>query len=176
MKRIIALGAAALVTVACSGNCSKKVTNVTFDKKDEKPMEKTTEEPLKQEDSKMTTENMIKTSSGLQYKDIVQGSGRSPERGDVVVVHYTGWLEGKPGEPDMTRKFDSSVDRNDKFEFVIGVGQVIRGWDEGVASMKIGGKRRLVIPSELGYGARGAGSKIPGGATLVFDVELFDIR
>ena len=112
---------------------------------------------------------MNTTDSGLQYTDTVIGDGESPKQGDKVVVHYTGKLE------DGT-KFDSSLDRNRPFEFTIGVGQVIRGWDEGVMSMRIGGKRTLTIPSELAYGDRGAGKVIPPNATLVFDVELLEIK
>ncbi len=111
---------------------------------------------------------MIKTDSGLQYEEVQEGSGASPQKGKRVKVHYTGTLtDGK--------KFDSSVDRNEPFEFVIGIGQVIAGWDEGVMSMKIGGKRRLHIPSKLGYGARGAGGVIPPNADLIFDVELLGV-
>ncbi|GJD88110.1 MULTISPECIES: FKBP-type peptidyl-prolyl cis-trans isomerase [Methylobacterium] len=107
--------------------------------------------------------------SGLKYKDEVVGSGPEPKTGQQVTVHYTGWLDqnGKQG-----KKFDSSRDRGQPFSFQIGAGQVIRGWDEGVATMKAGGRRILVIPPELGYGARGAGGVIPPGATLIFDVEL----
>ena len=111
----------------------------------------------------------IKTSSGLEYKDIIVGEGDSPEVGDKVVVHYTGTLE------DGT-KFDSSKDRGQPFEFAIGVGQVIRGWDEGVITMKPGGNRILTIPSDLAYGERGAGKLIPPGATLIFDVELIEVK
>lgn len=105
------------------------------------------------------------TESGLRYEDIVVGTGASPERGQEVTVHYTGTLE------DGT-KFDSSLDRGQPFKFNIGIGQVIKGWDEGVLTMKVGGKRKLVIPPQLGYGARGAGGVIPPNATLVFEVEL----
>ncbi len=111
----------------------------------------------------------ITTPSGLKYIDTEVGSGQSPVNGQGVVVHYTGTLE------DGT-KFDSSVDRDKPFSFTIGIGRVIQGWDEGVMSMKVGGKRRLIIPAELGYGARGAGGVIPPNATLIFDVELLDIR
>jgi peptidylprolyl isomerase len=111
----------------------------------------------------------LKTESGLIYEDAVVGEGDSPSKGQTVVVHYTGRLT------DGT-KFDSSVDRGQPFQFSIGVGQVIKGWDEGVISMKVGGKRTLTIPSELGYGARGAGGVIPPNATLVFDVELLQIK
>lgn len=111
----------------------------------------------------------ITTPSGLKYVDMEVGPGESPQNGQGVVVHYTGTLE------DGT-KFDSSVDRDKPFSFTIGIGRVIQGWDEGVLSMKVGGKRRLIIPAELGYGARGAGGVIPPNATLIFDVELLDIR
>jgi len=111
----------------------------------------------------------VKTPSGLEYEDVAVGEGDEPEVGETVVVHYTGKLT------DGT-KFDSSVDRGRPFEFKIGVGQVIKGWDEGVISMKPGGKRVLTIPPELGYGARGAGGVIPPNATLVFDVELIEVK
>ncbi len=109
------------------------------------------------------------TESGLKYEDLVVGTGESPKPGQNVTVHYTGTL-------DDGRKFDSSLDRNQPFTFQIGVGQVIKGWDEGVMSMKVGGKRKLVIPPQLGYGARGAGGVIPPNATLVFEVELLGIN
>jgi FKBP-type peptidyl-prolyl cis-trans isomerase FkpA len=109
------------------------------------------------------------TASGLQFIDIEVGDGASPQKGQTVVVHYTGWLA------DGT-KFDSSVDRGQPFSFVIGTGKVIKGWDEGVATMKVGGKRRLIIPPELGYGAGGYPGVIPGNAQLIFDVELIEIR
>ena len=109
------------------------------------------------------------TASGLQIIDIEVGSGASPQTGQTVVVHYTGWLA------DGT-KFDSSVDRGQPFTFVIGTGQVIKGWDEGVATMKVGGKRRLTIPPELGYGAGGYPPIIPANAQLIFEVELLEIR
>jgi peptidylprolyl isomerase len=117
--------------------------------------------------------NMTTTASGLQYTDTVEGTGASPTTGQMCVMHYTGWLyeNGQKGA-----KFDSSVDRGQPFEFPIGTGRVIAGWDEGVASMKIGGKRTLIIPPELGYGARGAGGVIPPNATLMFDVELLGVR
>lgn len=110
----------------------------------------------------------VTTTSGLKYVDEVVGSGDAPTKGKKVRVHYTGRLtDGK--------KFDSSVDRGQPFEFTIGVGQVIQGWDEGVMSMKVGGKRQLRIPASLGYGARGAGGVIPPNADLVFDVELLAV-
>ncbi len=111
----------------------------------------------------------------LQKIDMVQGTGKEAKPGQVV-VHYTGWLHD-PGKPDgHGKKFDSSHDRSAPFEFRLGAGQVIRGWDEGVAGMKVGGKRTLIIPPEMGYGTRGAGGVIPPNATLVFDVELVDVR
>jgi peptidylprolyl isomerase len=113
------------------------------------------------------------TASGLQITDSVVGTGASPKTGQTCVMHYTGWLyqDGVKG-----KKFDSSVDRGQPFEFTIGVGQVIKGWDEGVASMKVGGKRTLIIPAAIGYGARGAGGVIPPNATLMFDVELLGVK
>lgn len=116
---------------------------------------------------------MTVTPSGLEYTDTVVGTGASPTTGQTCVMHYTGWLRegGVKG-----KKFDSSLDRGKPFEFPIGMGRVIKGWDEGVASMKVGGKRTLVIPAELGYGSRGAGGVIPPGATLIFDVELLGLK
>jgi FKBP-type peptidyl-prolyl cis-trans isomerase len=108
------------------------------------------------------------TPSGLKYVDQKVGAGAEAKSGDVVSVHYTGWLENGT-------KFDSSRDRNEPFRFKLGASQVIKGWDEGVAGMKVGGKRRLTIPAELGYGKRGAGGVIPPDATLVFEVELLGI-
>ena len=112
---------------------------------------------------------MTTAESGLQFEDTVLGTGESPRTGQTCVMHYTGWLwvNGAKGA-----KFDSSVDRGEPFEFPIGRGHVIKGWDQGVASMKTGGKRTLLIPPDLGYGARGAGGVIPGNATLLFEVEL----
>ena len=111
---------------------------------------------------------MVTTPSGLKYIDEKEGEGPSPTRGKTVTVHYTGTLaDGK--------KFDSSRDRSEPFAFQIGVGQVIKGWDEGVMSMKVGGKRKLIIPANLGYGARGAGGVIPPNAELHFDVELLGV-
>ena len=115
----------------------------------------------------------VTTSSGLQYIDGKAGAGASPRANQTAVVHYTGWLyvDGAKG-----KKFDSSVDRNEPFEFPVGAGQVIKGWDEGVASMKVGGKRTLIVPPQLGYGARGAAGVIPPNATLMFDVELLGLK
>ena len=120
-----------------------------------------------------SAQDLITTPSGLTYKDEVVGTGPEPKAGQTVRVHYTGWLDqsGQKGA-----KFDSSRDRGEPFSFTIGRGQVIAGWDQGVATMKPGGRRTLVIPPELGYGTRGAGGVIPPNATLIFDVELLESR
>jgi len=120
-----------------------------------------------------TTGKRMTTPSGLQIIDTVVGTGASPKTGQICVMHYTGWLyeNGAKGT-----KFDSSVDRGKPFEFPIGMHRVIAGWDEGVATMKVGGKRTLIIPPDLGYGERGAGGVIPPNATLMFDVELLDVK
>ncbi len=121
------------------------------------------------EQSEPGKEKTEKTPSGLQYVDLTRGEGASPQKGKTVAVHYTGWLTNG-------KKFDSSVDRGEPFEFQIGVGQVIPGWDEGVSTMKVGGKRKLIIPPGLAYGKRGAGNVIPPDATLVFEVELLKVK
>ena len=113
--------------------------------------------------------NIGVTGTGMKYEIIREGTGPSPKRGDSVTVHYTGWLEDGA-------KFDSSVDRNQPFTFKLGVGQVIQGWDDGVATMKVGGKSKFYIPPELGYGSRGAGGVIPPNAKLIFEVELLSIK
>jgi peptidylprolyl isomerase len=121
-------------------------------------------EPMKSDGGTVVT-----TPSGLQYEEICVGRGASPRPGQIAVVHYTGTLADG-------RKFDSSRDKNQPFAFQVGMGHVIKGWDEGVATMKVGGRRRLIIPPELAYGERGAGNLIPPNATLVFDVELLELR
>ena len=119
---------------------------------------------------------MDATVSTLKKIDTKQGAGAEAVKGRPVVVHYTGWLYD-PAKPEGKGvKFDSSLDRREPFSFALGQGQVIRGWDEGVAGMKVGGKRTLIIPADMGYGARGAGGVIPPNATLVFDVELLEVR
>ena len=111
----------------------------------------------------------VTTPSGLRYSDVVVGTGPSPRQGQTVTVHYTGWLTNGS-------KFDSSRDRREPFQFPLGMGKVIKGWDEGVASMKVGGRRKLTIPSNLGYGPGGMPPVIPPNATLVFDVELLGVQ
>src|SRR5215475_1754088 len=123
--------------------------------------------------AKTPRSSTMTTASGLKIEDTKVGTGASPKTGQTCVMHYTGWLyqNGQKGQ-----KFDSSVDRKEPFEFPIGQRRVIAGWDEGIASMKVGGKRTLIIPPELGYGARGAGGVIPPNATLMFDVELLAVK
>jgi len=156
--------------VACAGNEEGKKEDTT--KAETEKVEATQPDSGAagmETNMEMADADTVTTESGLKYIEIVEGEGPSPKKGDRVKVHYTGWLlDGK--------KFDSSVDRGQPFFFSIGMGQVIPGWDEGVMSMKTGGKRRLIIPPELGYGARGAGGVIPPNATLVFDVELLGIN
>jgi peptidylprolyl isomerase len=125
------------------------------------------------EKEKKGESKMEKTASGLQYEDVVVGTGAAPKPGQVCVMHYTGWLweNGAKGA-----KFDSSVDRGKPFKFPLGQGRVIKGWDEGVATMKVGGKRNLLIPPQLGYGMKGAGGVIPPNATLFFEVELLGVE
>ena len=116
---------------------------------------------------------VVEMPNGLKYTDTKTGDGAAPTPGNKVSVHYTGWLYNNGAKGT---KFDSSVDRGQPFQFTLGAHQVIAGWDEGVAGMKVGGKRTLIIPPELGYGARGAGGVIPPNATLIFDVELLDVK
>jgi len=155
MKRILCLFCLLGITVLFGGcwNSEKKETIPTQEKQKDKSMQ--------------TTE------SGLKYEILQEGTGKSPETGQVVSVHYTGWLE-ENGEPG--KKFDSSLDRGQPLRFNVGTGQVIQGWDEGVLDMQVGEKRRLIIPSELGYGSRGAGNVIPPNANLIFDVELLEVQ
>jgi FKBP-type peptidyl-prolyl cis-trans isomerase len=118
---------------------------------------------------KKEKKKVVTTKSGLKYEELKEGTGAEAKKGDTVEVHYTGWLtDGK--------KFDSSLDRNEPFGFTLGAGKVIKGWDEGVAGMKVGGKRKLMVPPELGYGARGYPPVIPANAELIFEVELLKIK
>jgi peptidylprolyl isomerase len=122
---------------------------------------------------KAKSKKMKKTDSGLQYLDVKEGTGEKPKTGQTCVVHYTGWLWENNTKG---KKFDSSKDRGEPFSFHVGEGEVIKGWDEGVASMKVGGTRELVIPPDLGYGRRGAGGVIPPNATLFFEIELLQVK
>jgi peptidylprolyl isomerase len=150
MKGILMCCAVALLVLGLAAQDSKSAAKKQDSKEEAKPPK------------------VITTASGLKYQDLVEGTGESPKDGDTVLVHYSGWLLS-------LKKFDSSVDRGQPFPFHLGRGEVIKGWDEGVATMKVGGKRKLVIPPDLGYGAR-ANGMIPANATLVFEVELLEIK
>ena len=142
-----------LTVVALAGLCAFLASNSSGSAQDKKEKKK-----------------VVTTKSGLKYEDLKEGTGAEAKKGDTVEVHYTGWLTNG-------KKFDSSKDRNEPFSFKLGAGMVIKGWDEGVAGMKVGGKRKLMIPPELGYGARGAGGgAIPPNATLIFEIELLKIK
>ncbi len=147
----------------------------TADKKEETKKEeiKKVETKKGEKTEKAMEAKVIETESGLKYIEVELGEGSEAKAGMTVEVHYTGWLDEK-GEKG--KKFDSSVDRGTPFSFPLGAGRVIKGWDEGVAGMKIGGKRTLIIPADLGYGSRGAGGVIPPNATLIFDVELLGVK
>jgi len=157
MKRIVIACSLTMVTAFLIVHCKNSIST-------------TNPKKISQSGSNMTR---VRTASGLEYEVLQEGSGASPAAGKMVTVHYTGWLNanGQPGQ-----QFDSSYSRNKPFEFYIGVGQVIKGWDEGVMTMKVGEKRRLYIPSTLGYGAHGAGRVIPPHANLIFDVELLEVK
>jgi FKBP-type peptidyl-prolyl cis-trans isomerase FkpA len=154
-----------LIVLGCGG---KKQTDQSGT--DAGKAEGQTEERAKSPD--MPTESsapVVTTEGGVQVQDIKEGTGDMAEAGKSVSVHYTGWLiDGK--------KFDSSIDRNSPFSFKLGTGQVIKGWDEGVAGMKVGGIRKLTIPPDMGYGDKGAGGRIPPGATLIFQVDLLEVK
>jgi FKBP-type peptidyl-prolyl cis-trans isomerase FkpA len=135
-----------------------------------------TKEPHNKKAQAMNKPTKLKTDSGLEYM-ILQAApedAQGPQKESTVTVHYTGWLADSQGNPQLDKKFDSSVDRGQPFKFTLGVGQVIKGWDEGVLAMKKGEKRRLIIPANLAYGSGGVPGAIPPGSTLVFDVELID--
>lgn len=167
-KKILQYVALAPLCFTAESDCKKVVLK--------QPLEQQT----KPQETKKVTSPRTKTESGLQSeiidRDAVKADAKKPQRGNTVTVHYTGWLANEEGNPRMDKKFDSSVDRKQPFQFVIGIGQVIKGWDEGVMDMQVGEKRRLIIPASLGYGSRGAPPTIPGNATLVFDVELIAVK
>ena len=149
---IVLIGVCAVVISACKAQSSSPTTS-------------TQEKPA-----------MTYSITELKKIDTQVGTGREAEPGFNISVHYTGWLYDEKATDHKGKKFDSSLDRKQPFDFALGAGQVIQGWDEGFAGMKIGGKRTLIIPSEMGYGARGAGGAIPPNATLIFDVELLDVK
>ena len=153
-----------LLLALCAGCKAESTANSTT--------EKTNSTQVTTKESTAMTANITE----LVKKDTVIGTGREAESGLNVTVHYTGWLYDPSKEDGKGKKFDSSVDRGDPFNFSLGAGQVIQGWDQGFAGMKIGGKRTLIIPAEMGYGARGAGGAIPPNATLIFDVELLGVK
>ena len=162
MKHNKALMIALLLAGFATAGCNAQSTSTAATK----------EKPAMTQSAK-TTETRI---TELQKIDTQVGTGREAEAGFNVTVHYTGWLYDAAAEGGKGKKFDSSMDRKTPFIFFLGQGQVIQGWDEGFAGMKIGGKRTLIIPSEMGYGARGAGGVIPPNADLIFDVELLDVK
>lgn len=149
-----------MVAVGCSES----------EEKEAKPEEQKQQDVTEQEETALDT---ITTESGLMYIELEAGEGAEAQAGMTVAMHYTGWLKTEEGEKGT--KFDSSRDRNQPFQFKLGAGMVIKGWDEGIAGMKEGGQRRLIIPSALGYGARGAGNVIPPNADLIFDVEFLNV-
>jgi peptidylprolyl isomerase len=144
---------------AAIGNSSPAQPTTTVTQENNTPIKSNT----------MSEANAVTTASGLKYIELQEGTGATPQTGQTVEVHYVGTLENGT-------KFDSSRDRSKAFSFKIGTGQVIKGWDEGLSTMKVGGRRQLIIPSELGYGARGAGGVIPPNSTLIFDVELISVK
>jgi len=162
MRSIVFVGLSLLCSIGCVESAKKCATETDVKNKREEKKER----------------YMQKATSGLQYEVLQEAceNASSPQVGQQVVVHYTGWLADADGKPDVKKKFDSSVDRCKPFVFTVGVGMVIKGWDEGVLMMKVGEKRRFTIPSDLGYGARGVPGVIPGGATLIFDVELLELK
>jgi FKBP-type peptidyl-prolyl cis-trans isomerase len=159
----------ALVLVLAQVGSSQKDTAIASRLTDPPAIATLTENNTPIASKTMSDANIVTTPSGLKYVEIKEGTGATPKPGQTVVVHYTGTLENGT-------KFDSSRDRNDPLRFKIGVGQVIKGWDEGLSTMKVGGRRKLIIPPELGYGSRGAGGVIPPNATLIFDVELLKVQ
>ena len=160
-----------LLLALCAG-CKAESSNKEAGNKEHSTASNNSTQTLPNKESTAMTTNITE----LIKKDTVEGTGREAEAGLNVTVHYTGWLYDPSKEDGKGKKFDSSVDRGDPFNFFLGGGQVIQGWDQGFAGMKIGGKRTLIIPAEMGYGARGAGGAIPPNATLIFDVELLGVK
>lgn len=159
--KVHGLALVALLLVACSS-------------RDEAPQPATAAARAAESEAASTTNST--GAMTMQTMELAPGTGDRIQVGQNALVHYTGWLYDAAAPENKGKKFDSSVDRNEPFEFPVGAGMVIKGWDQGVVGMQVGGKRRLVIPPDMGYGARGAGGVIPPGATLVFDVELVEIR
>jgi FKBP-type peptidyl-prolyl cis-trans isomerase len=166
MKRFLKIAVLALTTIGLAAQTSTTKSSTKTGTSTKKPA--TAARPNTNAPTKVTGEG-TKTPSGLQYWDIKQGTGATALRGQKVTVHYTGWLTSG-------KKFDSSVDAGQPFSFTLGEGEVIKGWDEGVAGMKVGGKRQLRIPPQLAYGDRGAAGVIPPNATLIFDVQLRGVQ
>jgi FKBP-type peptidyl-prolyl cis-trans isomerase FkpA len=168
-QTIIAIALATGISACSSQDSDTSENNATTESAD------VAEEQAVTEESANTTES-FEVAPGLNARIMKNGYGRAAVAGDYVEVHYTGWLYDESGTDNRGNKFDSSVDRGEKFNFRLGAGQVIQGWDQGVAGMLIGEKRELTLAPEMGYGQRGAGNVIPPGATLVFEVELFGVE
>lgn len=168
---LVALLAAAMVVTAAG--CSKKTDDESADAPAAEPIEQAAPDEVVTE---ITDVRVIEIAPGLNARVLREGDGQVAQAGDVVVVHYTGWLYDEKAQNMRGQKFDSSVDRGEHFQFPLGAGRVIKGWDQGVAGMAIGEVRELTIAPEMGYGDRGAGNVIPPGATLVFEVELFELQ
>lgn len=162
--------AALTLSISCTliMTCSKKEEQTSISQTSNQP-EQTAPATQPQVKQPVKVESMITAKSGLKYADLTPGNGQEAKKGNIVSVHYTGWLEDG-------KVFDSSVDRGQPFQFTLGKGEVIKGWDEGVAGMKVGGKRQLVIPSDLAYGDNGYPGAIPPKATLIFEVELLGVK
>ena len=172
----LAVAALLLSMSACSKKAEEESPAVDVDAIENSAAEETPQEAEEVAVSEMDTVEVIEITPGLTARILRAGDGRVAAAGDTVVVHYTGWLYDEAAENNRGSKFDSSVDRGQHFDFPLGAGSVIKGWDQGVEGMAIGEVRELTIAPEMGYGDRGAGNVIPPGATLVFEVELFDLQ